>query len=379
VVSTVDSFGRITKKADLATGAQVDTTYDAMNRVTSISNPYVNTGNGSTTYAYDVLSRKTLEVNPDETAQNPSRKIWTYLGNSVAYADEVGNSWGYVYDPLGQLIQANEPGSSATTYAYNALGNLTCIDQWGGGTPQSGTPCTNANSLKRMFSYDALSRITSATNPETGTVTYSYLNNGTPCAGAISLPCSKTDARNVTTSYTYDGLSRLISKTYTGQNAAATPSACYQYDTASNGVGRLGAEWTLFGSCTATSGYLTLRSVLAYDAVGRITQEQQCHRSSCTASGAPFNQTINYDLAGNLTSYGNGLSALTITNSYDTAGRLFKVSSSLTDATHPQSLYSISDFAPFGAPASSMLGGHISITQSYDSRLRSKGLSAVKQ
>jgi YD repeat-containing protein len=209
------------------------------------------------------------------------------------------------------------------------------------------------------------------------TACYTYYANGNVN--------TRTDNRNVTTTYSWDALNRLTSKQYSGSNAAATPFTCYQYDISdtANGKGRLGAAWTLFGSCSSTlpaSGYLTLRSILAYDAMGRIKQEQQCHLSSCTTLRTPFNQTINYDLAGNLTSYGDGLGALTITNSYDAAGRLYQVSSSVIDATHPQSLYYVSDFKAFGAPHLSMLGGHISIIQEYDDlSLRSKSLSAVKQ
>ena len=63
--------------------------------------------------------------------------------------------------------------------------------------------------------YDSLSRLTSSTNPETGTIHYSYsLPTGGFCAGDVNLPCSKTDARGVVTSYSYDALSRLTRKTY---------------------------------------------------------------------------------------------------------------------------------------------------------------------
>jgi YD repeat-containing protein len=346
---------------------ETDTTYDSMGRVYSVSNPYVGTPTGfSTTTTYDALSRPRLL-----TEQDGSQKHSDYLGLTTTLTDEVHNIKQTMSDFVGRVTDVYEPTAPNTNptlhtnYTYNVFG-LTGVTQYG--------------AMARSFNYNY--RLLNATNPETGTVNYGYLLNSSICASDLTLPCSKTDARGSTTNYSYDGMNRLTSKTYSGTNAAATPSTCYQYDTATNGKGRLAAEWTLFGDCTSTlpaSGYLTLRSILAYDAMGRITQEQQCHRSGCTTSGTPFNQAINYDLAGNLTSYGNGLGALTITNSYDTAGRLFQVGSSINDATHPQSIYSISDFWPSGTPHSSMLGGHISITQEFDSRLRSKSLSAVKQ
>jgi YD repeat-containing protein len=68
-------------------------------------------------------------------------------------------------------------------------------------------------SQSRTFHYSSLSRLTSATNPESGTVSYQYDNNGN-----LTL---KTDARNIVTCFGnwansacdsstlgYDGLNR---------------------------------------------------------------------------------------------------------------------------------------------------------------------------
>ena len=56
---------------------------------------------------------------------------------------------------------------------------------------------------------------------------------------------SKTDARGLVTTYTYDVLNRMLSKTYSSDENKSV-SSCFQYDVPSvtNGVGRLGAEWT---------------------------------------------------------------------------------------------------------------------------------------
>ena len=340
---------------------------------------------------YDPIGRKTFQCEPDNASSNPAicspnndYEAWSYSGNNTTYSDETRRQWIRATDAHNRLVQVTEPGGLNTSYTYDALDNLSTVSQLG---TSSETP------RNRGFVYDSLSRLISATNPESGTVGYAYiLNGGGLCAGDVSLPCSKTDARGVTTNYTYEPLNRLVSRTYSGQGTASaiatiTPSSCYQYDTGPSGatggnfVGRLTFEWTQFGSCPSTipaTGYKTMRSFLAYDQMGRVKVEQQCNLGSCT-TGQPYTVSPSYDLAGNLTAYDNGLGTLTVNNSYDLAGRLYQVGSNINDATHPQSLYSVSGFTPFGTPLNSGLGANISIIQTYDLRLRPTGLAAVKQ
>ena len=71
----------------------------------------------------------------------------------------------------------------------------------------------------RSFNYDSLSRLSSATNRESGTVTYSsYDGNGNLL--------TKTDARNVVTSFSYDLLNRITLKSYAVAGSVA-PRARY--------------------------------------------------------------------------------------------------------------------------------------------------------
>jgi RHS repeat-associated protein len=100
-----------------------------------------------------------------------------------------------------------------------------------------------------------LSRLTAATNPESGTTCYYYTisggtcgnpSAGTPCSGDVSAVCRRTDARNVTTTYAYDALNRLIVKSYSDTTTAArygydavAPSGCTLPTlTITNGKGR---------------------------------------------------------------------------------------------------------------------------------------------
>lgn len=83
-----------------------------------------------------------------------------YAGNQVTVTDQASHKKQYGYDALGRLSSVNEDPSGVnyqTTYGYDALGNLTSVNQAG---------------RTRSFTYDSLSRLRKAINPESGTVNY---------------------------------------------------------------------------------------------------------------------------------------------------------------------------------------------------------------
>jgi YD repeat-containing protein len=388
----VDGLGRLihSKLTDGSNIYETDTNYDSMGRVASVSNPYLNASDptyGWTTYAYDALSRKVLQTQPDNTATNPSVLQWCYNGATsqgqtnceanqsskstypwVDYSDETGRHWQQVSDGLGRMIAAMEPNSSntpnlETDYGYDTLGNLLRVDQWGGSNGSGGDRV-------RIFAYDSLSRLLSATNPENGATGYSY--------DANSNVVSKTDARGVAINYTYDALNRLTTKSY-ANDPSGTPSVCFQYDqTTNNGVGRLFHQWTQKGTCPSsgsvpTSGVLTQRSILAYDPIGRVWSEQQCVLSNCTSGTTPYSLAYTYDLAGDITSYPNGISSIQFTNAYDSAARLLTVTSSWDDETHPPTLFSTPSYNPAGGLTGATYGAGLTLSRTYDKRFRVTG------
>lgn len=131
-----------------------------------------------------------------------------------------------------------------TSYQYDTLNNLTAVNQ---------------GSQTRSFSYSSLSRLLSATNPEmgttptNGTIYYVYDNNGNLT--------SKTDARSITTAYTYDALNRVTFRDYSD----TTPDVTYTYDNITNAKGKL----------TKVSSSLSETSYTAFDIMGRVTASQQ--------------------------------------------------------------------------------------------------------
>ncbi len=131
----------------------------------------------------------------------------------------------------------------------------------------------------RSFTYDGLSRLLTATNPESGTTTYTY----DPDSNVIT----KTDARGITTTYAYDVLNRLTGKTYSD----ATYPVTYAYDVSSgpsplNTIGRLTDEKTSVQGVTMTE-----HAIDQYDAMGRVQSERRCFVGGC---GATTNYTLTH-------------------------------------------------------------------------------------
>ena len=86
------------------------------------------------------------------------------------------------------------------------------------------------SSQTRNYSYDMLGRLTSAQIPEAGTTTYSYAVSGSPCSGNPSAPCSRTDARSVTTTYAYDALNRLLDGCKLFESQGEARPELYEYN-----------------------------------------------------------------------------------------------------------------------------------------------------
>jgi RHS repeat-associated protein len=177
--------------------------------------------------------------------------------------------------------------SYRTLYFYDALGNLTCVEQHGDattGTGCSAAPSSDASSPWRVrrFTYDSLSRLLTATNPESGTITYTYDADGELLQKTSPAPNPNPPQPTQTVSYCYDELHRVTGKGYGAQSCPlATPVATYAYDSGDNAKGHL----TSLLDQAGTANY-------AYDILGRLTTET---RTLTGANNGVISKTVSYE------------------------------------------------------------------------------------
>ena len=291
-----------------------DTTYDGLGRVQSASNPYrtgtdPTTSSGTTTYAYDSLGHKLTESYPDSSVLTTA-----YCAGSTLVTDPSGK-WRSRVDGLGRLVEVDEPNAPGatvnsngcpgtgepiwvTSYTLDTLGNLKTVVQNG--------------SHQRNFTYDWASRLLTANNPETGTITYNY-DSDTNCVSPNSftgLLVSKTDARGIRTCAQYDALNRGTVLNYSNSDPTITTtydqSACLGLSTCQN-IGERTSRTDAAGS-----------ESWAYQV--DTTNQRDVHVNQRTTNSITKTSTYYLDLAGNLTQVVYPTSRV-VNYTYDAANR----------------------------------------------------------
>ncbi len=330
------------------------TAYDGLGRTSTSYNPTrcnppaTNCGEstwGYTTSTYDALNRVKNVIPPDgSTGLNNISTV--YAGNCTTVTDQAGKTRKSCGDALGRLTQVFEDPAASnyeTDYQYDTLDNLTRVDQ-------KGNDLNSANWRTRTFTYNSLSQLLTATNPESGAITYTYNDDGTLVTKTSPAP-NQTGAATVTTTYAYDALHRLTGKTYSNGDPAVT----YTYDQ----PGCLGQP-TCYNIGRRTSMSDAAGSeAWSYDKMGRPLTDQR------TTAGITKNTSYTYNLDGSLASltYPSGR---TITYMPDAAGRTV----SAVDSTGPINYATAATYAPQGALASVQNGSSLSSTYIFNNRLQ---------
>ena len=178
-----------------------------------------------TVYNFDALGRTTSITLPDGSVSS-----YSYSGNTTTVTDPAGKWKMYTSDAMGNLTQVTEPapegGTHLTSYAYNIFNRLTTVTM-----PRS------TGTQTRTFNYDlTTARLMSVTNPETGTTSFEYNDDGTLFR--------KTDAKGQKVKFTYDSLGRVtVKQTYKSDGTEDLCGKTTNYwDTRPSGVGGTGWE-----------------------------------------------------------------------------------------------------------------------------------------
>ncbi|MCR4308079.1 MAG: hypothetical protein NUV80_05980 [Candidatus Berkelbacteria bacterium] len=193
----------------------------------------------TTTYEYNALGNL---IKLTDTESNQTTMTYDTLGRKLTMNDPDMGSWSYSYDANGNLMSQTDAKSQTITFTYDALNRTTRkIYPVGSDTVYT---------YDETFSTNPTGRLTSLTD-STGNTKYYYDEQGR------TVKTIKTvDTTSYTTETTYDALSRTTSVTYPDSKKVN-----YTYDTGGN---------LLTVTDDVGSGSTTYASYTGYNALGQI-------------------------------------------------------------------------------------------------------------
>ena len=276
----------------------------------------------------------------------------------------------------------NTGSSQVTTYTYDVWNNLSGVSMTRGSSTQTRTFVYNGPYLQ------------SATNPENGTVTYTYNTTNNKIA-------TKTDAKGQVVKYTYDSYARLtevqrypqglsnaedtcqqeqyfydtnpFDSNYSGQYSAGRPTAIQSYggsSTYSNGSGNCDTTFIEMYNYSQPGGKIGKRL--------RLTRTLEIGHAAPAATNLDFNSTYVYDTEGRMTSVqypGSGPSSAPVTGpnlgwAFDTMGRM----NTMTDLAASSTIISGATYGPSNELLT--ISGQLNESRSYNSMLQLTGLTS---
>jgi len=310
VTHLVDAFGRETSTYN-SQGLRVGLLRDTCGRVYSTSDPYTTTPvTQGTTTVFDALGRTKQMTDPAGQVTT-----FTYNGPDVVRTDANAHATAFEYIAFGDpgnalLVKVIDAANGTTHYRYDVTGALTKVTG----------PLTG---VERTWVVDSRGLVTSDTQPESGTTSYTY--------DAVGNVSSITDANGSTTTLTYDGNNRLRTRnapgtiddltiTYDssgrlGTLAAENANTTFTYDVPNRTVTRTdqvapGTFASIYTS-DASGNLASLRYpsgrvvTYHYDAENRLTSLDHTPPGSATSS--VFATAFAYGEDGRLASYMTGV------------------------------------------------------------------------
>ena len=210
---------------------------------------------------YDALNRVTETVRFDEQGGAHS-SLTSYKGMVIELTNALGQKRIEQRNVLGLAKKVTDPNNKATSFEYDAFGNLT----------KTTDPLKNVVSVE----YDRLGRKSDLYDPDLGHISYGL----DPLGRVISQTSPKQKAKDQMTRFEFDDLDRMTARYETDLESH------WVYDTATNGVGKLAEAYTQAG---AAKDY---RRVYTYDALARLAKLSQM------LTDGTYTSTSDYDAWG---------------------------------------------------------------------------------
>ena len=357
-------------------------TYNASGTVNTVTDP----ANFITTYTYDIYGNVKTETKPngsiyqyDYDVMNRLIKVWfkdnatataiplseyTYVTNSDGtwqktekkyFSSTQSATTIYKYDYAGRLIEQDNPDSTVLKTAYNTNGRVYSK--------------TDAKNNVSSYTYDGLNRLLQEKTPfenVSGTVyysvkTYSYDKNGNVTLESLTVNKPGDAESDSQTGYEYNNRG-LLTKVATYNNGAPVNYTQYWYDADGNKVRMytgLNSPLTINGLDNVTPGSDAQYSVTKYD---------YNHLGKLKSMTDPLakSETYSYDLDGNMTQK-TDRNGSTITNTYDNLDRLTDTKVETTSGTG--NVENTFTYNALGG-RSTMVSGGVTTTYTYDQKGR---------
>jgi RHS repeat-associated protein len=324
-----------------STAPSRNVTYDALVRRTQI------TDNSGLRVTFGYSQNDSLQiVGPAPAGEHTKQKQMEYdaLGRLTSVC-EITTLTGN-----GSCQQTTTTNGYWTKYTYDALNNLTGVLQ----NAQSGSSQT------RSYAYDDLGRMTSETNPESGTTTYTYDTDAT-CGTSSGDLVKKVDAVGNIICFAYDALHRVTSSfVSSGGYQSSTPKKYFVYDSATvnsvvmaNVKGRMAEAYTCVSPCTSKITDIGI----SYTALGQASDIYE----SMPHSNGYYHVTESFWANGVLKQLSNLVGLPTFTYGVDGEGRVYSVSASSGQNPLMSTVYNVASL-----PTQVNLGSSDSDTYTFD-------------